>query len=186
MLEMNELIKNFENKISLIIGSLKTELVNFRTNRPTPQLVEGILVDYSGQMLSIKQLGSISIQPPRGINITVWDKTSAPLISKAIEDSNLKLNASVDGNVVRINLPELTEERRTELVKVVKKTVENARIKIRTLRDDSNKEIDKLVREKTINEDRKFNLKKEVQERIDKTNKEICDILNNKIKEIQE
>ena len=183
---MEDLIKDLDLKSRALLDSLKQELSGIRTNRPTPQLIEDIEVNYLGQMLKVKQLGSISVLPPRELQVTVWDKNSVATVSKAIQDSPLKLNPSIEGNAIRLRLPPLTEERRDELVKVAKSVTEKLRIKIRNLRDEINKKITQAEGAKTINEDQKFKLKKRVDEAVGKVNKDIEDLLNGKVKEISE
>lgn len=183
---MNEKLKDLEKKISDTLQYLKSQLGAIRGGRPSPMLVEDILVDYFGQKMTIKQLGSISITPPREIQISFWDKQAVMAAAKAIESSNLNVSANIDGNLIRINLPSLTSERRQEFIKVVKKEAEETRINIRHLRDEENKKINLWEQEDKINEDEKFKLKEEVQKIIDKANKDIEAMLENKIKEIEE
>ena len=183
---MEELLKDLGNKNKILLESLKQEFSGLRSNRPTPQLVEDIQVDYLGQMLKVKQLGSISVVPPREIQISVWDKNAVASLAKAIQDSSIKLNPSVDGKTVHLRMPPLTQERREELIKVVKGAAEKSKIKIRNFRDEANKRIVEAEVLKKINEDQKFKLKKQVQETTDGVNKEIEDLLNGKIKEISE
>jgi len=183
---MEIVLKDLEQKTKSILEAVKQELAGLRTNRPTPQLVEDIQVEYLGGMLKVKQLGSISILPPRDIQVSVWDKNAVLSVAKAIETSALKLNPSVSGNVVRIKMPPLTAERREEFIKVAKASAEKWRIKLRNLRDEANKKIVQALEAKTISEDQKFKSKEKIQETIDKINKEIDTALNNKIREITE
>lgn len=183
---MNEKLKELEKKISDTLQYLKSQLGAIRGGRPSPMLVEDILVDYFGQKMTIKQLGSISIAPPREIQISFWDKQAVMAAAKAIESSNLNVSANIDGNLIRINLPSLTSERRQEFIKVVKKEAEETRINIRHLRDEENKKINLWEQKDKINEDEKFKLKEEVQKIINKANKDIEAMLENKIKEIGE
>ncbi len=181
-----DILKNLENKITEAVKHFKEQLSGIRGGRPNSKLVEDIFVDYFGQKLVIKQLGSISIVPPREIQISVWDKNAAPLVLKAIEASNLNVGVSVEGNLVRINLPPLSGERRQELVKIAKKEAEEIKVRIRNNRDEINKEISRQLDKKGITEDDKFKLKEKVQEEIDKANKEIEGILEEKVREIEE
>lgn len=181
-----DILKNLEVKILEALKRFKEQLAGIRGGRPTSKLVEDIPVEYFGQKLAIKQLGSISIIPPREIQVSVWDKNVAPVVLKAIESSNLNASANIDGNLVKINLPPLSGERRQELVKIVKKEAEETRVRIRNIRDEANKEINRRFGDKKISEDEKFKLKEEVQKLIDKSNEEIEKILGNKIKEIEE
>lgn len=183
---MDAILKDLEQKTRSILEAVKQELSGIRTNRPAPQLVEDIQVEYLGQMLKVKQLGSISILPPRDIQVSVWDKNAVLNVAKAIETSSLKLNPSVSGNVVHIKMPPLTEERREEFTKVAKASAEKWRIKLRNLRDEANRKVVQALEAKTISEDQKFKSKDKIQETTDKINKEIETALNNKIREISE
>jgi len=181
-----DILKNLELKIGETLKHLKDELSAIRGGRPNSKLVDDIQLDYFGQKLSVKQLGSISIIPPREIQISVWDKNTAAAVLKAIEASNLNASSVLEGNLIRINLPALSGERRQELAKLAKKETEEAKIKIRSVRDEINKEIAGQFETKKISEDEKFKLKDKVQKRIDELNKEIDGILTSKIREINE
>ena len=175
---MEQDIKALEKSLQAMLEKFKDELSAIRTNRPSPKLVEDIKVDYFDQKMTVKQLSSITVVLPREINISVWDRNAVALIAKAIEMSNLGLSANVDGNLIRLNLPPLTDERRQEFIKLVKQLAEQGRIKIRTLRDDANKKA------KELSEDLKFKFLKQTQELVDKCNKEIEIQLLNKVNEI--
>jgi len=191
-----DILKNLELKITEALKHLKDQLSGIRGGRPSSKLIEDIKVEYFGQKLSIKQLGSISIILPREIQISVWDKTAATAVLKAIESSNLNVGVSTEGSLIRINLPPLSGERREQLVKLAKKEVEEARIEIRGIRDEINKEVNRQFSAKggsasggeikKISEDEKFKLKEKVQKKIDEINKEIDGILENKTREIEE
>jgi len=182
---MNSL-NNLELRIKDALNYFKDQLSFIRGGRPNAKLVEDISVEYFGQRLPIKQLGSINVVPPREIQISVWDKNAASVVLKAIEASNLNVGANLDGNVIRVNLPPLSGERRQELAKLVKRETEEAKIKVRGLRDEENKEINRQFESKEIGEDEKFKLKEKIQEGVDKANGEIEKILEVKIKEIEE
>ena len=181
-----DILKDLENKLKGFLESLKIEFQTIRSSRPSARMVEDIKVDYYGQMTPIKALGSISIVPPREIDISVWDRGVANAVAKAIETSNLKLSASVEGSLIRMNLPSLTEERKKELEKVIKKISEETKIKIRGARDDSNKIIKRTEDEGAFSEDIAFKKKEEVQKIVDKYNIEVEKMLESKIKEIFE
>jgi len=183
---MDELVKQLELQTKSLVEALKQALGSVRANRPSPQLVENIPVTYLDQQLTVRQLGSISIQPPRELQISVWDKGAVQAVAKAIENSPLHLASSVQGNVVRAQLPALTAERREELTKLVKGEAEKVRIKLRGARDEVNKKIEAALKAKTINEDQKFKTKERVQKAVDKANQEIEILLTSKIKEISE
>jgi len=177
---------DLEQKIKESLEYLKSQFAAVRGGRPSPKLVEDISIDYFGQRMPIKQAGSISVNPPREILISVWDRQAVSIVAKAIESSNLNVSANTDGNLIRINLPPLSAERRQELAKVVKKESEEARIKIRSLRDEVNKKIRQREENGEITEDQELKLKEQIQKSIDKANKDIEEMLEKKIKEIEE
>src|SRR3989344_2713675 len=174
---MEEFLKDLDGKIKPLLEILKQELSGIRTNRPNPQLVEDLEVDYLGQKLKVKQLGSISVAPPRELQISVWDRNSAAPVAKALDASPQKFNPSVQGSVIRIQMPPLTAERREELMKVVRSAAEKERIRLRALRDEEKKKLEGVFKAKTVSEDQKFKTKKQIQERVDKTNQEIESLL---------
>lgn len=180
------MIKDLELNIKNQLEGLKNEFSGIRTNRPTPRLIEDVPVDYFGQKMALKQLGSIIVVPPREMQVSVWDKASLPVVAKAIEAANLGLSVAVSGIVIRVTLPALSDERRAELIKVIKGITEETRRRLRTARDEENKKTDAEEKAKNISEDEKFSLKKKVQEAVDKANKDIEALLEGKIKEIQE
>lgn len=179
-----DILEKFKKEAALLVENFKKEIIAIRGNRPSPALVENLKVDYFGRSLLVKQLGSISVVPPREININVWDKNVVPGIVKSIEAAGL--SANFEGKLIRINLPPLSEERRQELIKSVKKIAENFKIQLRHQRDEINKEITRTFDAKEISEDQKFKLKEEAQKKVDSVNQEIEDILNKKTKELQE
>lgn len=181
-----EIIKDLDQKLKPLLDSLRQELSGIRTNRPTTKLVEDIKVDYLGQPMMVKQLGSISIVPPREIDVAVWDREAVSAVAKAIENSGRGMTPNIDGNLIRLNLPQLTDERRQELIKLIKSTVEQTKIKIRALRDDANKKAEADFKAKTISEDQKFKLRDQIQKAVDKVNQAIESLLLGKIKEIIE
>ncbi len=181
-----DIIKDLENKLKGLLESLRVEFQTIRSSRPSARMVEDIKVDYYGQMTPIKALGSISIVPPREIDISVWDRGVATAVAKAIEESSLKISASIDGSLIRVNLPALTEERKKELEKVVKKITEDTKIRIRGARDESNKVIKRTEEEGAFSEDIAFKKKEDVQKVIDRYNGEVEKMMDSKIKEILE
>ncbi len=174
-----EYLKELEQKFSSLILKFKDDLSSVRTNRPTPKLVDSIKAEYAGQFLAINQLGSIGVEPPRSIIITPWSTDSAPSIVKAIEAANIGVGAAQQGNIVRVTLPELTEERRQELIKLTRKMAEETRIKMRIERD----EINKIVNREP-DKDQKFRAKENLQKLVDKFNEEIDSAVESKIAEI--
>lgn len=176
--------EKLENETKILLENFKKEIAVIRTNRPSPVLVENLRVDYFGQSLLIKQIGSISVVPPREIDINVWDKNAVPAAAKAVEIAGF--SANLDGKLIRINLPPLTAERRQELTKTAGKIGENFKIRLRSFRDEANREIGRQFEAKAVGEDQKFRLKEEIQKVVDAVNQEIENILTQKIKELME
>ena len=179
-------LKSLEQKLKSLFDGLKTEFQTIRSGRPSPRMVEDIKVEVYGQQLPVKALGSITVVPPRELQISIWDSAVVGAVAKAIELSPLNVTANTDGNLIRINLPQLTDERKKEFEKVIRKMTEEVRIRVRGTRDEANKEIKKMEENKSLSEDMAFKQKEEIQKAVDKTNKEIENALENKIKEILE
>lgn len=180
----NDIIDNTKERMQKTISVLKTELGGLRAGRANAQLLDRILVDYYGTPTPIQQLGNISTPEPRMLLISVWDNKMIPAVEKAIQKSDLGINPSNDGKVIRLLFPELNEERRRELVKVVKKKGEESKIAIRAIRRDAIEQIKKDEKDKLITEDDKKLLDDKVQKLTDDLIKEIDSILAAKEKEI--
>jgi len=170
----------FENMLEYF----KEELNQLRTGRASAALVENLNVDYYGSKSPLKQVASISIPEPRTIVISPWDKGSLVNIEAAIRESQLNLNPMNDGQVVRINIPALNEERRKELVKVLNQKTEDAKITVRQIREEIWNEIQQMEKDGKIGEDEKFIGKEKLQEAVDANNKMIEEIREKKEKDI--
>lgn len=181
---MERLLENFKKQTVSAMQAFKQEMSGIRTNRPSAALVEHIPVHCYNQTMPLKQVGSIGVLPPREIHIQIWDKSIMPNVVKAIEGATLGLTAHQEGDVVRIHLPELSAERKQELIRYAKKRAEEFRIRLRQERDDANKEIQKMFSDGEAREDVKFKLKEDIQKEVDRTNKEIDAIIELKISEI--
>lgn len=181
-----QLLKELESDFGGVFGRLKEELASVRSGRPSVELVENIKVDIYGQEMTIKQLGSLSVVPPRMIHITVWDKSSVGAVLKAIEGAKIGMTASNDGNTIRASLPTLTDERREELSKLIKKMIEATRIQVRNKRDEVMKKMKAMGDEKVLNEDQIFKLKEKIQKVVDEWNGKIEQAMDLKLKEISE
>ncbi len=180
----SDIIDSTRERMQKTISVLKSELGGLRAGRANPQLLDRIMVDYYGTPTPIQQLGNISTPEPRMLLISVWDNKAIPAIEKAIQKSDLGINPANDGKMIRLIFPELNEERRKELVKVVKKYGEESKIAIRSIRRDANEHIKKDEKEKLITEDDKKSLDDKVQKLTDEQIKEIDGILSTKEKEI--
>jgi ribosome recycling factor len=179
-------IKTLEEEFRNVVEKFRGELRHVRGNRVSVELVEGITVNYFEQLLEVKQLGSLSIVPPREIHVSVWDKNAVGAVAKAIEDAKLGLSVSADGNIIKARLSQLGEERRAELEKLVRKTAEAARIHVRTKRDEAMKYLKAAESAKEINEDMLFKMKEKVQKLVDGANGSIEEALERKLKELGE
>ena len=179
-----EIIDGKRGELEKSLEHFKEELNQVRTGRASSALVEGLTVDYYGVKSPLKQVASISIPEPRTIVIAPWDKDNLVNIEKALRESQLNLNPNNDGQVIRINIPPLNEERRKELVKLLNQKAEDGKISIRKHREDMWEEIQTLEKEGKIGEDDKFIGKDKLQEVIDEYNKKIEEIRAKKEEEI--
>lgn len=177
--------KNAEERMEKAVSALKKELASLRAGRASAALLDRVQVEYYGTMTPINQLASVTIPDARTMLIQPWDKSSLPEIEKAILKSDLGLTPSNDGSVIRISIPMLTEERRMELVKLTKKSGEEAKVAVRNVRRDANDEIKK--REKSdISEDESRRFQEEIQKMTDRFTAEIDKLIAAKEKEIME
>lgn len=183
---MDQIIKDVEKALAAAVSAMNGELAGVRTSRPSPALVEDIKIEYFEQMVPIKQLGNISIIPPREMAINLWDPSGLQVVVKALEDAKRGFSVSPRGSAVVVTLPPLSQERRDELIKVAKQIAEQTKIRVRSLRDDANKKLAAAKSAKTITEDMEFKGKKKVQDAVDKANKEIEAVVAKKVTEINE
>jgi ribosome recycling factor len=181
---VSDIIDSTKERMQKTISVLKTELGGLRAGRANAQLLDRIMVDYFGTPTPIQQIGNISTPEPRMLLISVWDNKLIPAVEKAIQKSDLGINPSNDGKVIRLLFPELNEERRKELVKIVKKKGEESKIAIRAIRRDANEQIKKDEKDNLITEDDRKFLDDKVQKLTDDLVKEIESILVTKEKEI--
>lgn len=175
-----------QEKMNKTIAVLKRELGSLRAGRANPQLLERITVDYYGTQTPINQLGTVSSPEARLLVISLWDSKMIPQVEKAIQKSDLGINPTNDGKLIRLIFPELTEERRRELVKVIKKKAEESKVAIRSIRRDVNESLKKQCKESAITEDDQKRLEEKAQKLTDNTIKEIDHIASEKEKEIME
>jgi len=181
---VSELHRAAEQKMNKIIEALKKELTTLRTGRANPQILENIMVDYYGAPTPITQLGNITSPEPRLLVISPWDPKIIKDIEKAIQKSDLGINPSNDGKVIRLVIPELTEERRKELVKMAKKMGEEAKIAVRNVRRDALESLKKQKKNGEISEDDEKRQQEDIQKLTDKKIEEIDNIIEQKEKDI--
>ena len=176
--------KSHSLKMDKAIEVFSKELSSLRTGRANAAMLDLVKVDVYGQLMPINQIGSITTPEPRMINIQVWDQNNVNLIDAAIKKSDLGLNPQIDGQLIRLPIPELNEERRTELKKLIKSMGEKCKISIRNIRRDANEELKKLLKLKEIGEDEEKSFEKNVQAITDKHIEIVDDKVSSKEKEI--
>ncbi|MFC1590488.1 ribosome recycling factor [Candidatus Omnitrophota bacterium] len=182
---IKEILNGAENKMKKTVDATAREFSTIRTGRASGSLVEGIMVDYYGTNTPIKSLGSITTPDARLIMIQPWDKSVIGSVEKAILKSDLGITPNNDGKAIRISIPPLTNERKEELDRVLKKIAEDGKVSLRTARRDANEDVKKLEKDKQISEDERFKGLEDIQKMTDKHSKEIDDHLAKKEKEIQ-
>ncbi len=181
-----EIKRDTRTRMNKSLENLRHELAKIRTGRAHPSLLEHVHVDYYGSEVPIGQAASVSVEDARTLSVTPWDKAMVPVIEKAILTSDLGLNPSTAGQVIRIPLPPLTEERRRDLGKVVHQEGENAKIAIRNIRRDANHHIKELLKDKEISEDEERKSEKEIQDVTDLAVSKVDEIVAEKEKELLE
>lgn len=181
---ISDIMKSAEARMQKSIESLKNELTKIRTGRAHPSLLDHISVDYYGTPTALSQVANIAIEDARTLSITPWEKPMVAVIEKAILKSDLGLNPAVAGTVIRVPVPALTEERRRDLVKIVKNEAEGARVAIRNIRRDANGELKALEKDKSISEDEERRAEDSVQKLTDKYIKEVEAVFEKKEKDL--
>ena len=180
--EFNE--KNYSSKMEKSINSFKKEISTLRTGRANVNMLDTIKVDVYGQLMPIEQLGTVSVPEARLISIQVWDKSNINLIESAIQKSELGINPQIDGQIIRLRIPDLTEDRRKDLIKILKNMGEKSKVSIRNIRREANEDLKKKLKEKKISEDQNKLFEKNIQKLTDTNIENIEKILTTKEKEI--
>jgi ribosome recycling factor len=171
-------------KMEKAVQSLKNELSKLRTGRASPALVEHIRVNYYGTPTPLNQVGQVSVPDPKTIQISSWDQSAVPLIEKAIIAANIGLTPNIDGKIIRMNVPSLTEDRRKEISKSVKKIGEDSKVAVRGIRRDSNEAIKAQEKEKALSEDESKKLQEQIQKATDTFIAEIDKLVEAKTKDV--
>ncbi len=177
---INDVKKSAEQKMGKSVESLKADLGKVRTGRAHTGLLDHIQVDYYGSMMPLSQVANVTLADARTIGVQPWEKKLIPVVEKAIRDSDLGLNPATSGDLIRIPMPALTEERRRELTKVVHKEAENARIAVRNIRRDANEHLKKLLKDKQCSEDDERHAQADVQKLTDRFIAEIDKVMHAK------
>ncbi len=183
----NEFDENiYSSKMDKSIQSLKKDISTLRTGRANTNMLDTIKIDVYGQLMPIDQLATISVPEARLISVQVWDKANISLIEGAIQKSELGINPQIDGQIIRLRIPDLTEDRRKELIKVLKNMGEKCKVAIRNIRREANEDLKKKLKEKIISEDDNKKFEKNIQKITDTNVEHIEKILSEKEKEISQ
>ena len=183
---IDEILADAESRMGKSVDSLRTELTKIRTGRAHPSLLDQVLVDYYGTETPINQVANVTVEDSRTLAVAPWEKQMVAVVEKAIINSGLGLNPATAGNLIRIPMPPLTEERRRELVKVVKAEGEGAKVAIRNIRRDANSDFKDLLKEKEISEDACRESEDAVQKLTDKFVANVDEVIAVKEKELME
>ncbi|MFC2082199.1 ribosome recycling factor [Bacteroidota bacterium] len=183
---MNPNIKDAKERMDKSVEAFREEISKIRTGKATTALLDGIKVDYYGTPTPLNQVGNVAVLDVHTLSITPWDKSVVPLVEKAIMASDLGLNPMSDGTNIRIPIPPLTEERRKEMVKLVKKFGEDAKIAVRNIRRDANENLKRQEKDKELSEDQRHDAEAEVQKITDEHIEKIDEIIKHKEAEIME
>lgn len=176
--------KQAENKMQKTLEAFKADLTKVRTGRAHTGLLDHVMVDYYGNPTPVNQVGNVTLIDARTIGVQVWEKNMVAKVEKAIRDSDLGLNPATNGDVIRVPMPALTEERRRDLTKVVKAEAENARVAVRNIRRDANNDCKNLLKDKAITEDEERRAQDDIQKLTDKYILEVDKALAEKEKEL--
>ena len=185
-MDIDTILLDTEDRMEKAMAALERDFQKLRTGRATTALVDGIKADYYGTPTPINQMGTISSPEPRMLVISLWDASMLSAVEKAIQKSDLGINPSNDGKLIRLVFPELTEERRKELVKIVRKKAEEAKVAIRAIRREANETIKKDCKDGNITEDDQKNLEEKAQKATDAAIKDVDRICGEKEKELLE
>lgn len=178
--------KEIENKLQETKEWLQKEYAGVRTGQASPALLDGVKVDSYGTKVPLNQVGSVGIEDPRTLRISTWDATQIPAVERALTEADLGVSIATDSSGLRVIFPELTSERRAQLLKLAKSKLEDARIAIRSVRDENMKQVDKDEKSGEISEDEKFARKEAVQASVDTINSELEQLFLKKEQELQQ
>jgi ribosome recycling factor len=179
-----EIRQNAEHKMNQSLEALKNSLSKVRTGRPNPQILDTVHVEYYGSMLPLSQVANLSLLDARTIGVAPWEKGMGAKIEKAIRESDLGLNPASQGDLIRVPMPPMTEERRKELTKVVKGEGEAAKVAVRNLRRDANEHVKKLLKDKLVSEDDERRAQDDIQKLTDRMIAEVDRIVSSKEQDI--
>ncbi len=183
---MKDILKDAADRMDKSVEALRQELTKIRTGKATTALLDGVKVEYYGTMTPLTQMASVTVLDAHTLGIQPWDKTGLNAIEKAIRSADLGLNPGNDGNIIRVPIPALNEERRRDIVKLVKRFGEEARVAVRNVRRDANDHLKKAEKDDHVSEDERTKAEKDVQDMTNKHIEHIDELLKHKEKEVME
>lgn len=183
---LEQIRKDANNRMNKSVESLRSELARLRTGRASVALLEHIKVDYYGNATPLNQVAAVNVADARTLSISPWDKSVVPAVEKAVRDADLGLNPVTTGEVIRVPLPPLTEERRKEMIKVVRTEGENGRVAIRNIRRDANNKLKEMLKNKELAEDEEKRAQDEIQKLTDRHIAEVDKLVAAKEKDLLE
>ncbi|RMG58691.1 MAG: ribosome recycling factor [Gammaproteobacteria bacterium] len=183
---IDEIKQDARSRMEKSVEALKAEMAKIRTGRAHTSILDHVTVEYYGTEVPISQVANVAVEDSRTLTVTPWEKNMVPVVEKAIMNSDLGLNPATAGTVIRVPMPPLTEERRKDLVRIVRQEAEQGRVAIRNIRRDANGDIKDLLKEKEISEDEARRAEEEIQKLTDKYIAEVDQILAEKEKELME
>ncbi len=186
MSDFSEIKSDAKGRMDKTLESLRTDFGSLRAGRAHASLLDGIMVEAYGSLTPISQVGTVNVPDPRTLSVSIWDKSLAKSVEKALRESDLGLNPVSDGTLIRIPIPPLSEERRKELVKIAGKYAEQNKVAIRNIRRDALDEVKKLKKDNLISEDEEKRFENEIQKLTDDSIKKIDEMLENKEKDIMQ
>lgn len=186
MSDFSEIKSDAKSRMDKTLESLRTDFGSLRAGRAHASLLDGIMVEAYGSLTPISQVGTVNVPDPRTLSVSIWDKSLAKSVEKALRESDLGLNPVSDGTLIRIPIPPLSEERRKELVKIAGKYAEQNKVAIRNIRRDALDEVKKLKKDNLISEDEEKRFENEIQKLTDDSIKKIDEMLENKEKDIMQ
>lgn len=180
-----DIIQKLKNEINPVMEFFKNELSGIRSNRPHPGLLENVKVEYYNSIMPLKQMAAVQVSLPNCLIVQPWDKGALSACEKSIQAANLGVSTATEGHQIRVILPPLSEERRKEVILLVNKKAEEAKVNLRHVRDNIMKEVQQMFDDKEMGEDDKFRKKEEVQKILDEISKDISEIVKKKEEELK-
>jgi len=180
------MLLEIKKRLDEVVVWLQKEYISIRTGQANPGLLDSVKVESYGTYMPIQQLGSVGIEDARTLRVSIWDASQVAAVEKAIREADLGVSVVGDSSGLRVIFPELTSERRTQLLKLAKSRLEDARISVRAVRDEEMKELERAFKDAEFGEDEKFTQKEQIQKQVEETNNKLESLFNNKERELNQ